>query len=222
MSNRIKRIKKIPLKKYTILGERNSGTNYLQKLIDTNFHSEITWDYGWKHFFGFSDYENSEDVIFIGIVRKFPDWANSLFIKPWHLQRELRKSKENFLSSQFWSYKDEVSDTKNGDEIIEDRNIYTRQRYNNIFDCRENKMRFLIEDMPKKVKNYILIRYEDLLYDFENTMTKIQKKFNFSIKTNNFPTNIKQINKLNIKKITNEDIVNNSNYSDKYEKIMGY
>ena len=83
-------------------------------------------------------------------------------------------------------------------------------------------MRFLIEDMPKKVKNYILIRYEDLLYDFENTMTKIQKKFNFSIKANNFPTNIKQTNRLNITKITNEDIVNNSNYSDKYEKIMGY
>lgn len=220
MSGRIRKIPRECMKKYTILGERNSGTNYLEKLITINFYSKITWDYGWKHFFGFSEYENSDDVVFIGIVRNFPDWANSLFSKPYHLQEELRKNKLNFLNLEFWSYNDNLSGSKDGTEIFEDRNIYTKERYKNIFDCRKNKMKFLIEDMPKKVKTYILIRYEDLLNDFENTIKKIEKTGNFQRRYKNFPVNIEQKNNMKNKNITEEDIVNNINYSSKYEKIM--
>lgn len=210
----------ISLKKYTILGERNSGTNYLEKIINTNFHSKIVWDYGWKHFFGFSNYENSDDVVFIGIVRNFPDWANSSLFRPYHLQRELRKNKKNFLTSEFWSYNDEFSSSKDGKEIMEDRNIYTNERYKDIFDCRENKLKFLIEDMPKKVKNFILIRYEDLLYNFGDTVNMIRDKGNFTIKNPYFPVNITHLNKLNRKEITKEDIVKNINYRDTYEKVL--
>ena len=41
------------IKNFTIFGERCSGTNYVQQLILKNFDTEITWKYGWKHFFGF-------------------------------------------------------------------------------------------------------------------------------------------------------------------------
>lgn len=37
--------------KYTIYGERSSGTNYLENLITLNFDVTLTWKYGWKHFF---------------------------------------------------------------------------------------------------------------------------------------------------------------------------
>jgi hypothetical protein len=40
------------LKKYTIYGERCSGTNYLENIINMNFDVNVTWEYGWKHFFG--------------------------------------------------------------------------------------------------------------------------------------------------------------------------
>ena len=43
------------IKKYTIYGERCCGTKYLQELITKNFNTPITWEYGWKHFFGFQD-----------------------------------------------------------------------------------------------------------------------------------------------------------------------
>ena len=43
------------IKKFTIYGERCSGTNYLQNLVNDNFEIELTWEYGWKHFFGFQD-----------------------------------------------------------------------------------------------------------------------------------------------------------------------
>ena len=41
------------LRKYAIYGERCSGTNYLENIININFDVKITWEYGWKHFFGF-------------------------------------------------------------------------------------------------------------------------------------------------------------------------
>ena len=44
------------IKKVTIYGERCSGTNYLEELIVSNFDVKITWEYGWKHFFGFNNF----------------------------------------------------------------------------------------------------------------------------------------------------------------------
>ena len=41
------------IKKVTIYGERCSETNYLEQLLINNFDIDITWKYGWKHFFGF-------------------------------------------------------------------------------------------------------------------------------------------------------------------------
>ena len=52
------------LKKYTIYGERCSGTNYLENIININFDVKITWEYGWKHFFGFEDVDGSSRAIF--------------------------------------------------------------------------------------------------------------------------------------------------------------
>ena len=68
------------IKKFTILGERCSGTNYLEELITSNFDIDVTWDYGWKHFFGFYNFKktNEEDeTLFIGIVRHPISWINS-------------------------------------------------------------------------------------------------------------------------------------------------
>tara|TARA_B110000027_G_C16122057_1_gene303744 strand:+ start:2092 stop:2340 length:249 start_codon:yes stop_codon:yes gene_type:complete len=58
------------IQKITIYGERCSGTNYLETLLAKNFHDyKLTWKYGWKHFFGHQNLENSDDTLFICIVR---------------------------------------------------------------------------------------------------------------------------------------------------------
>ena len=62
------------LNKFTIYGERCSGTTYLEQIINLNFKADITWEYGWKHFFGFHDLTNSDDTLFICIVRNPYDW----------------------------------------------------------------------------------------------------------------------------------------------------
>ena len=57
--------------RYTIYGERCSGTNYLQDVIERNFDVELTWEYGFKHFFGFQEEQlkKSDDTLFICIIR---------------------------------------------------------------------------------------------------------------------------------------------------------
>jgi hypothetical protein len=210
------------IKKYTIYGERCSGTNYLENLINTNFDVELTWEYGWKHFFGFNkELKNSNDTLFICIIRDPVDWINSFFKNPHHLPKHLKRDIDIFLNNEFYS----IYDNGNNKEILEDRNIYTGNRYKNIYELRHIKIKWLIEYLPKKVKNCILIKYEDLLNNFEETMNKLKRK-GLKVKDNiEYPLNIKYYKKcLNIKYekkkniISSDIILKNHNLIPFYEK----
>ena len=170
--------------KVTIYGERCSGTNYLEELLLLNFDVEITWEYGWKHFFGFNDLTNSDDTIFIGIIRNLEDWINSLYREKHHLPPHLTENIDTFLNNTFYSIYPQ------GDEIMNDRNIDTGERYKNIYELRLVKNKFLIEKMPNLVKNYCLITYNELIDNFVDTMNKL-KNVGLKIKDNvNFPLNV--------------------------------
>ncbi len=148
-----------------------------------NFDIQITWDYGWKHFFGFHNLQNSDDVLFIGIIRNLEDWINSLFIHKYHLASHLTNNIDAYLKDTFWSV------TKQNNEIMADRHIETGERYKNIFELRLIKNKFLIEKMPTLVKNYCLITYDDLITDFNSVMNKL-KNCGLKIKNNiKFPLN---------------------------------
>lgn len=171
--------------KVTIFGERCSGTNYLEQLLVSNFDVEIIWSYGWKHFFGFDNLSNSDDVLFIGIIRNLTDWVNSLYREKHNLPSDLTENIDTFLSNTFYSV--EYNGTE---EIMYDRNLYTKERYKNIFELRYIKNKFLIETMPKSVKNFILITYDELVDNFVDSMNKI-KGCGIKIKPNiEFPLNI--------------------------------
>ena len=205
----------------TIYGERCSGTNYLEALLTTNYDVDVCWKYGWKHFFGFHNLKNSDDTLFIGIIRNPYDWINSLYRDKYHLPAINTSSVDSFLNNEFYSIMDD------GGEMMRDRNIYTKERYKNIFDMRHTKNQFLIEDMPKLVKNYLLITHEALLNDFTNTMNKITSK-GLHIKSNiEFPLNIihykKQKRKLFVlnnkpNHISKEQVMNKFNMH--YEKML--
>ena len=107
--------------------------------------------------------------------------------------------------------------------------MYTKKRYKNIFELRHTKIKWLLEDLPKKVDNYIFIRYEDLIDNFENTMKKIEKA-GLKIKNpKSFPTNVytyKKGSKLfkpkKINVITKKDIFNHPDFNNYYENILNY
>jgi len=171
--------------KIKIYGERCSGTNYLEQLILTNFNvKSLQTIYGWKHFFGYSQLKNTDDTLFIGIVRDPTDWLNSFYINHHHLPITLYENTENFLNNTFYSLKD------NGKEIMQDRHIFTKKRYKNIFELRETKLKYLLFDMPKLVKHYILIKYEDLINNFKDTIVNIAQKGLPINNLINYPQNI--------------------------------
>ena len=180
------------IRKYTIYGERCSGTNYLEELMTLNFDIPLTWEYGHKHFFGFQDLNNSDDTLFIGIVREPYDWINSLYREQHHLPKNF-KNMDDFLNCEFYSLDDDT-----GIELIKDRNMCKPdKRYENIFEMRNTKLSFLLDYMPSHVENYILIRYEDLINDFQNTMYKIFQK-GLKVKHNiEFPINTSNYKKSN-------------------------
>ena len=232
------------INKYTIYGERCSGTNYLNKILDSNFEAKITWEYGWKHWFGNNDQElkQSQDTLFICIVRNPVDWINSFYIQQHHLPMKYDTNLidddvkiDIFLNQEFFSINDMDHNYKKWNkELMMDRNMYTGERYKNIFELRHTKIKWMSEDLPKKVDNYILIRYEDLLDNFENTLHSIKNK---GLKVKNiecFPVNIYhrcisigsksiiQNDNLNNtylkkKKIPEEMILSNPNFIDYYD-----
>jgi len=231
--------------KFTIYGERCSGTNYLEGLITRNFNATVTWDFGWKHFFGLNDLSDSDDTLFVGIVRDPTDWLNSLYMTPHHLpihlcpkslppilqnnmtaQRNIHNNNAyRFLNDTFWS-------VHNGVKI--DHHIYTKKNYKNIFEMRHTKLKFLKEDMPKKVKHFILIKYEDLMNDFDATMDRIRAAGDLEIKAGvPYPLNIytykavKHSRSFDAKKkkkhaIPKHRVLGNKNLFPMYEKQLGY
>ncbi len=69
---------------YTIYGERHSGTNFLESCIKQQFGLDITYFYGFKHFFGWTKPEiltyKARHTLFLGITRHPYDWNSSKFL----------------------------------------------------------------------------------------------------------------------------------------------
>jgi hypothetical protein len=208
------------ISKFKIYGERCSGTNYLENIVKINFEIELNQNFGHKHFFGHQDdLNNSDDTLFICIVRDPFKWINSLYRLPHHLQMMNRECEtEDFLNNEFFSIDDD------GNEIMEDRNIYSKRRYENIFEMRYTKLKYMIECLPKKVKNCLIIRYEDLYNNFEDSM-QILKGYGLEQKKDIiFPKNMEPYDVVKIDQIENYTIMYNKNYLNykEYDFILKY
>jgi hypothetical protein len=167
------------MNRYTILGERRSGTNFLEQLISDNFELKLDWLGGWKHFFGYSGYDdklkNNQDVIYFCIVRNPVDFLISFYNSKLLQPIERTQNIESFLLNEFYSvysYKGKYVD------ILDDRNFKNNNlRFKNIFEMRSIKCKYLLDDMPNLVNNYYFIRYEDLKHNTNFVLTDISNKF---------------------------------------------
>ena len=109
------------------------------------------------------------------------------------------------------------------------RNIITKERYKNIFELRRVKNNFLIQEMPKKVKNYLLIRYEDLRDNYETILEyfhikfKLKKKYDTYKRIDNYKGTMDYmftIKKISLRKPMIKIIKNNLDINQ--EKSLGY
>jgi hypothetical protein len=178
------------IKNFTIFGERCSGTNFLENVIKENFNLEVTFKYGWKHFFCNSDLSNSDETLFIGIIRNPIYWLNSLYKDNYHIPVENLKSVQHFLFNKAYSVCE--ANSRNPKILVEDFNYITKRPYKNIFEMRKFKNHFLTTIMPTKVKNFILINYETLTNHYQYTLNTIKSSFNLQFKN---PDKIVKINK---------------------------
>jgi len=186
---------------FTILGERCSGTNFLEEAMVTNFNMSYNAVYGNKHFFCLNPYPTDKQLtnntLFIGIIRNPIYWLNSFSKELYHIPDVNKKNLSVFLFNEFYSVLQNDTNNNNNnknntfmsttfnktDKInVRDLNYITGKKYKNIFEMRKLKNYFLMNIMPLKVDNYILINYEDLLYNYEITLQKMKDKFSLQVK----------------------------------------
>lgn len=204
--------------RYTILGERRSGTNFLQHCITDNFNLQLDWLKGWKHFFGYNGYEdklkNNQDVIYLCIVRNPIDYFVSFYNSKLMQSEERTKDIETFLLSEFYS----VYTHKNGlIDVSDDCNFKNNnKRYKNIFEMRSVKCKYLLDDMPNLVSKYHFIRYEDLKHNTNTVLDTISNKFNLIKKNDSYVINTNYVGV----KINEGVITENYQVEDKIKQII--
>lgn len=206
------------INKYTIYGERHSGTKLIQKIFAANTHLELTWEYGWKHWIGFCDKQtiiNANDTLFVCLVRNPYDWILSFFREPHHVPKENRESINNFLTKQWYSVYDAIFDTT---EILDDRNFLTNKRYSNIFDMRKHKIYYMRQLLPQICSNMILLSYETLTTNTESVIMDIWDYLNTK---NQNPSYYIKAPKNYSHSTDIHNQINNSIEWD-YEKTVGY
>jgi hypothetical protein len=167
---------------FTIYGERCSGTKFLERSILKYTNLKPTWDFGWKHFFGFNDEQilyEGDNTLFLAIVRNPYQWLMSLNRKRHHI--EGGKHKKDFFTDEWKSCKTKTIGSR---EIMEDRNPMNGERYKNIFELRKYKCRYLWYELPLYAKNNYFIRYEDLLENNIAILNHIVFLFDIPIKAN--------------------------------------
>lgn len=145
---------------FSIMSERNSGSHFLKFALLFNF--DIKFVDGNKHWFGHSPL--MDNTIYLSIIRHPVDWVDSLFKSLHHIPPENRKDIHSFLNNEWYSIYEEGEKIKK--EIMEDRNMITKERYKNIFELRKIKNEYMMNH------SYV-IKYEDLRDNYEETLNKI-------------------------------------------------
>jgi hypothetical protein len=192
---------------FTILGERCSGTHFLQHAILKHF--AISYKKGEKHFFGNKEFRDvrppdippekmslhekqmneidqipPEELLVIALVRDPVEWVDSFYKRKHHVPKCNREPFSHFVSCEFYSVYEEGP--LKYSEILEDRNWLTKERYKNLFELRKRKCQYMLDELPKRYPNSIFLRYEDLRDDYEPTLERIRNQFHLERKTETY------------------------------------
>ena len=169
---------------FSILGERCSGTQYLQRLLESNFDVRSTDEYHYRHFFGFEQpdhpYAAAQCTLFVGVVRSPVNWLDCLFKYQWQLDQWQYPDWTSFLSKPIHSYREsEMNYTLSllpadqraaaRDEMLthplyHDRNFASESKaaWQDVFELRRVKAAHMVDAFRGQVDKYVLVRLEDL------------------------------------------------------------
>lgn len=175
------------IKNFTIFGERNSGTKYLQRVLQQNLDIPFTDEYGFKHWFveGISprgkintttDLEkkksifDSDETLFFVTVRNPFDWCGSMYETPYHIKEMKRDSLLSFISSKYISY-EFLPPVNNRNTWIKksEEPYYFIEQSKNLVELRNEKNNHFL-NFKKTVKHFALIRQENLIDDLNEVL----------------------------------------------------
>lgn len=173
------------IRKFCILGERCSGTHFLQHAIQYNF-SGLEYERKSKHFFGHhdnTDYVEANDTLYLAIVRDPVSWLDSFFRQPYHVEPSLTTSWQTFLTKEWHSFVDfdEFDESRWGQELMEDRSFVSKEPYRDVFALRQTKCFYLLDSLPLLAPHCMVIRYEDLRDKYDSVMSNICKQFGLQV-----------------------------------------
>lgn len=193
------------LTKFAVFGERNSGTKYLISTLNKNTNLAHTYEYGFKHWYiknfqprgrpnGTTDNEclkpldggDSDNTIFIFIVRNPYDWCASMYKRPYHMKRMNKSNLFNFVRTKYIAYenkcpKDHRKGSKTPWKIDPRTKKYFIDDANNLVDLRNRKNKHFY-NLKNKVKHFYLIRQEH----FKEDIAKMAETFDLKLKHGEF------------------------------------
>ncbi|CAM9134206.1 unnamed protein product [Sphacelaria rigidula] len=172
-----------------VLGERVSGTCFIQSLITENTKLTPVSPYGHKHFYQDINKlrrDNNDDTLFVFISRDLIDWLNSFKNNTFHAEASIRNCKDmsSFLRMEWKCIFDKTSGTPEsssqyGAEMICERDPINGKRFPNVVQMRNSKLWHFL-DVHKHVRNYVHVRYEDVREHPESFLASISECFGVS------------------------------------------
>lgn len=161
------------ISRVTILGERCSGTNYLELLLNQNFNIKTEVDEKHWHI-NPNNINYSDSNLYIIMARNVYDFLRSLYIQRHHVpSRIFRKNFSQFIRTEWYSI-------RSGVDFRNDWNPRTKEHYSNILKMRSGKYKHWF-DLQGVVPNFYYINYEELRSDHEFILTSISEKFNIPL-----------------------------------------
>ena len=186
---------KLLIKNIKILGERNSGTNFLTSLIEKNikdiniFSSYYKGGTGWKHGFPrFELFNELDSTLFIFIIRDLDTWIKSMYFNPYHYETPHNINK-------FLTEKIKINDKRKDHDV----NIYKSEQLN-IINLRIAKIKSYL-NFYENVNNAVFINLEDLQNDNKKFLEFLKTIYNLNtaeyvpIKNHTKKKNLKILNK---------------------------
>ena len=169
-----------------VLGERVSGTCFVQSLIAENTHLKVVAPYGHKHFYQDTDKmrrDDNEDTLFVFISRDLVEWLSSFKNNTFHADKPIRNCKDmsSFLRMEWKCIFDGTSGTPEtssvyGTEMMAERNPADGKRFENVVQMRNSKMRHFL-GIQEHVKHFVHVRYEDVRENQEGFLSDMCSSF---------------------------------------------
>lgn len=168
------------LQTYNIKGERCSGTNYLQKLIETNlnikFEDIIGWKHGWCSLFN-KDKELLKSFLTIIIFRNPFDWLRSLYLMPHHIkgtETSMWKKPKPTFSEFIRSESIETIEIRHS--LLHSRHPFYLNSPKNILELRKWKIEHFL-NLKNILPHTYYLKYEDLIQDPKKVIADINDKW---------------------------------------------